>query len=175
VDGWKGASSTINDGAWHHVAVRTNGAAGAFFRDGVADGTFVHVDPSAYTGTKRIGAVSDGSAPFAGTLAEIGVWTEALSDAEIAAQAGGVPPHQVRRAVLAGYWPLWGVASPEPDLSGNANHGTVTGATAADHAPVGPHVLQVPWAFEAASVAAAAAASLPPPPRFRSFQHMVIR
>lgn len=32
--------------------------------------------------------------------------------------------------------PLWG-DSPEPDLSGNGNNGTVTGATVADNPPVG--------------------------------------
>ena len=36
--------------------------------------------------------------------------------------------------------PLYGVASPEPDLSGNGNNGTVTGTVLADHAPVGPYV-----------------------------------
>lgn len=31
--------------------------------------------------------------------------------------------------------PLWGVSSPEPDISGNANHGTLTGTTRFDHPP----------------------------------------
>jgi hypothetical protein len=37
-----------------------------------------------------------------------------------------------------GYFPLWGAASPEPDLSGNKLNGTLTGTTAANHAPCTP-------------------------------------
>ena len=38
---------------------------------------------------------------------------------------------------LVAHLPLWAAQSTEIDLSGNGNNGTVTGATAADHAPVG--------------------------------------
>ena len=34
------------------------------------------------------------------------------------------------------YLPMWGLSSPEPDLSGNANNGTLTGTSYADHPPV---------------------------------------
>lgn len=38
---------------------------------------------------------------------------------------------------LKGYWPLWGISSPEVDLSGQASHGTVNGAILNEHAPIG--------------------------------------
>jgi hypothetical protein len=38
--------------------------------------------------------------------------------------------------VVAGFWPLWGLSSPEPDLSGNRNDGTVTGAVRSNHPPI---------------------------------------
>ena len=34
-----------------------------------------------------------------------------------------------------GYWPLDGISSPEPDLSGNWHPGTLTGTTYADDPP----------------------------------------
>ena len=34
-----------------------------------------------------------------------------------------------------GYWPMYGGDSPEQDLSGNNNDGTVTGATTSDDGP----------------------------------------
>ena len=36
----------------------------------------------------------------------------------------------------AGFWPLWGITSPEPDLSGNKNDATVTEATRFNHPPI---------------------------------------
>ena len=36
-------------------------------------------------------------------------------------------PGSIRKGLM-GFWPLFGSASPEPDLSGNKNNGTVTGA-----------------------------------------------
>lgn len=71
-----------------------------------------------------------------GNLAEFGTWTNSLTQQEIQALANGCLPYQVRPAALAAYWPLWGLQSPEPDLSGASNSGTLTGTAFATHAPV---------------------------------------
>ncbi|CAM6003248.1 unnamed protein product [Sphagnum balticum] len=100
------------------------------------------------TDTNTVGAISgltsidfgyspwDSSQPLSGKLAEWGLWDAALTTAEIASLAAGVLPPQVRPLSLVGYWPLYGLASPEPDLSGNANNGTLTGTTYATGPPV---------------------------------------
>ena len=74
---------------------------------------------------------------FTGNLAEIAMWSVTLTDAEIAALATGVRPNRVRPAAVVGYWPLWGVSSPEPDVSGNGYTLTLVGSPPqANHAPV---------------------------------------
>jgi hypothetical protein len=45
---------------------------------------------------------------------------------------GLLPP----RPIAGAYYELFGTVSPEPDWSGNGNHGTVTGTTRTDHPPM---------------------------------------
>lgn len=74
--------------------------------------------------------------PMNGRVAEVSVWSRALTVPELrAVKWGGLKD----RAGLLGYWPLWGVADPEPDLSGNGRHLAVHQAVRADHAPVGTY------------------------------------
>jgi hypothetical protein len=80
---------------------------------------------------------------FDGLIAEAAIWNVALTDAEVAALAKGVSPRRIQPTALVAYWPLWGAHSPEIDChprSSDANDYdlTVTGATAANHAPVIP-------------------------------------
>ena len=90
-----------------------------------------------------IGQQGDGTTQcneFVGRLAEVAIWKGAtLSAAEITALASGTSPSAVRSGSLTGYWPLYGVASPEPDYSGNVGNGTVTGSSAANHCPCGKY------------------------------------
>jgi len=72
---------------------------------------------------------------FDGRIAEVTVWSVALTDAEIAALGKGAHPYTVRPANIVGYWPLW-TSNSGVDLSGGGNHMTATGTTVADHAPV---------------------------------------
>jgi hypothetical protein len=130
---WRVATSAYNSGAWVHYCVSITGASGAHYRNGVADGTFAHTAPGSFTGTKRIGALSDGSSAWPGDLAEIGVWNIGFSAAEALSLAHGITPDQVRPASLVWYAPLLGRISPEPDLI-NAANGSLTGSpTASDH------------------------------------------
>lgn len=75
---------------------------------------------------------------FSGRLAEVGVWSVGLNASEVAALARGISPRRVRPESLVGYWPIWGLHSPEIDLLGGVRPMTVTGATQANHAPVRP-------------------------------------
>ena len=106
---------------------------------------------------------------LSGRIAEVVMWNVALADAVVAALAAGVCPFQVEPASIIGYWPLQGLASPEPDWSANARSLTVTGATAADHAPVLPY-----WRrgglYE--DVAAAEAAGQPTMRRWAGVPHL---
>ena len=69
-----------------------------------------------------------------GRMADVRVYGRALTVNELRGVKHGV----ILDAPL-GHWPLWGVASPEPDLSGNRRNGIVVGAVAADHAPFGSY------------------------------------
>lgn len=90
-----------------------------------------------------------------GRIGEVAVWSAALSDAEVAALGAGASPLQVRRGSLVAYWPLFGLASPEPEYVGSGKGMTVTGATLADHAPVrSPFALPGPWGWQGAFKAA---------------------
>ena len=124
--------------SWHHAAYTSTSALGTIYLDGGGKNTVVPVGGAgSFPGTTT--PVTGGAAQlrfFDGRIAEFAMWTAVLTDAEILALAKGIPPSQIRRNSLVLYWPLWGVSSPEPDLGGNRN-GTVTGATLADHAPVG--------------------------------------
>lgn len=72
-----------------------------------------------------------------GIFAEVGVWNVVLTDAEVALLGiSKYAPSLVRPASLVAYWPLFGVASPEPDLAGN-HPMTLTGSVPAAPGPPG--------------------------------------
>ena len=89
----------------------------------------------------RLGGHLSGTYTCDGRLAHALVFNRILTVAEMGALQFG----RLITNGLIGYWPLWGVASPEADLSGNVNNGTVTGATAANHAPIAPLVVPRLW------------------------------
>ena len=72
---------------------------------------------------------------FEGRIAFFGVWNRALSLGEIRAQQ--FRPHVTSGCVLFQYLGFAGTGT-QPDYLGNANAGTVTGATVSDHVPIGP-------------------------------------
>lgn len=75
-----------------------------------------------YSGTTRTN-------PFDGQIAECGVWSAALSDAEVASLAAGVSPLLVRPGSLVAYWRLIDDQATEIDLLG-AGALTATGTAA---------------------------------------------
>lgn len=72
-----------------------------------------------------------------GHLAEIGIWSVALSAREIQASARRYAPPLIRPQSLAAYWPISGNDSPELDRWRNRYDLTLTNApTKADHPPM---------------------------------------
>lgn len=131
------SASALSTGVWYALGGRFTGANKQVLINGVQDGS------SAFSGSipnvssaLKIGADDFGSNFFHGRLAEAAIWDVSLSDAEFLALARGASPLSIRRDHLKLYMPLFGVASPEPDISGAGKTGTTTAAVA-DHAPVG--------------------------------------
>jgi Concanavalin A-like lectin/glucanases superfamily len=89
-------------------------------------------------GNFDIGGTS-GTAAFNGIVGEVAVWNTLLSVNQMTALQNICPVGSSARRMgfpnPVGYFPLWGAASPEPDLSGNKNNGTVTGTQTANHPP----------------------------------------
>lgn len=140
--------NTIAIGKWYHL-VGTHVGAGnlKLYVDGVDRATLA-TSGNSYTGyatpelltapATRI--TTQTAVALNGRVAEVKLWNAALTLNEILQEMRcGAPVSKL--ANLQAYWPLWGVASPEPDLSGQGKNGTVTGAISADHAPVGPYVV----------------------------------
>ena len=96
---------------------------------------------------------------MSGRIAEAAIWDVALTDTEIA-RLLRQPFRYVRPANLVAYWPLWGLHSPEIDLSGNgrsiAKVNFDVGAGRANHAPVTTFTPK--WAASMPVIEAAAAA-----------------
>lgn len=134
------ASPTTN--TWFHAAgVFTSPTLRAAYFNGGNKGTDTTSNTPGALNRTSIGASFKGSTSpadfFAGSIAEACIWNVALTDSEVAALAKGVRPSRMRPLSIVGYWPLWGLASPETDLSGAANNMVLTAAPpAANHAPV---------------------------------------
>ena len=104
-------------------------------------GTILTASPLAFT----VGADPGNSIPYEGRIAWIGVWPgTALTLGQMIQQQWR--PHVTAGCELMTWYGFNGVGT-QPDLSGNGSNGTVTGATVADHAGVGPPFgFDIPWA-----------------------------
>lgn len=143
------SNSTFSNNVWHHAVVQYNFNAGtpanstiSVFIDGVVDSNLNGITAGAINpgsnvpwiiGDDRTGSVNN---PYNGSMADQALWGVALTTAEIVALSKGARPYTVRPASLLGYWPLDGLQSPEPDLSGNANNGTLTNTALAFGPPL---------------------------------------
>lgn len=147
-----------SDGAWSvtrpagntcvHVAVTYDHGSVSndpiFYFDGVDQGAPTEITtPSgtlaSETETLVIGNRTAGNRSWDGRLASVAIWNVILTVGEIEALAKGTSPASIRPLNLVFHPPLWGVASPEPNLVAGGNNGTVTGAVLADHCPSGPY------------------------------------
>ena len=131
---------------WYQVVIYadTVGAKGGMIVSGAVNcntSTAWIENRAAGVGQFDIGGL-DGAADFQGTMAEVAVWNSLLTTAQMTSLQTACPiGASARRMSLpkpVGYFPLYGAASPEPDLSGNKLNGTLTGTAQANHAPCTP-------------------------------------
>lgn len=141
------SSVAVSVNQWSAVAASMNGAAAAnmsLYINGVASN-------GAASGSALVGGIQDttqplaigddagagATAPFHGLICHAAIWNVALTASEIAGLGGGALPTHVRPGSLQGYWPLWGVDSPEPQPGPSATRttGTLTGTSAGSGNP----------------------------------------
>lgn len=112
------------------------------------------------TGNVQINiATFDLTAPFyGGLIGEAAAWNIDLSDAEVRALCAGIRPYRVRLGNLKIYYPLWGLASPEPDYSGLKNNVTLTASP-----PLGNNPPLTLWTPKRSSAFVLPSVVVPPP------------
>lgn len=151
----------FTSGTWAHWALTWSAAAGqTLYKNAVSKGTHTLTFP-----TPGLGATagnydnSQTGTPSANAkIAEFVRWTVILTANELSALAAGENCFRIRPASIDFYWPLWGLASPEPDLSGNAKNGTVNGTVAAvSGPPITMYSPRWPQFWEISAVVAATA------------------
>lgn len=116
------STTTVSAGTWHHfAAVFASNTSRTVYLDGAGKGTNATsvTDPSHnFLTAALVLNGGPGALPFNGKLAELAIWSAALTDASAAALAAGVSPRFIGPSFLSFYAPLIGRASPEPDLIG---------------------------------------------------------
>lgn len=124
-------SHTLTTSNWYHVGFTYSSAAGGVgYVSGASDGTFAANGAISFSANPVLELANDlpnAGRFYGGRMADVAIWNVALTAGEFAALASGQRPNMIRRASLLAYWPLDGLASPEPDFSGNGNNGTLTG------------------------------------------------
>jgi hypothetical protein len=124
---------TVSANTWAHFAL-TGATATDYigYVNGVVDknagGSAGAID---YTNAiYTLGIDGNGNHWMGGNLAEAAVWNTILTPGEVSSLALGLRPPAIRPANLISYLPVDGISSPEPDFSGNAFNGTLTGTAA---------------------------------------------
>lgn len=167
---WNGATG------WHHSAVTYDAASTGndptFYFDGVQKTTTELETPSGSfsgsTGNLIIGNRTDFNRVWGGDIAWVSVYNVVLTDEEIldAMHRGWTP-----RGLYGVLMPLWGNSDPEPDWSGNANNGTVTGAAGIiDMPPMVPRTFTITVPYVTSGEAAAGGEELSIPVAMASYR-----
>lgn len=125
-------------GTWvTFVITYTVGGNTTFYQNTTSLGTKAK---SATTGSYSSGTVGNqtgGGQGTNGSMADFAFWSDiVLTAGEIASFNTGARPHTIRPTKLIINWPIDGLSSPEPDLSGLKQNGTVTGTALAAGPPV---------------------------------------
>lgn len=134
------STSTPATNEWHNYAVTfdadSSSNRASFFLDGASYASTTGLTP----GGNRVSDVGDdfvigntaaANGHMPGDLAYVQAWDRILSAEEI--RESMYRPGTVKNGLI-GFWPCLG-DSPERDLSGNGNTGTVTGATISGNGP----------------------------------------
>lgn len=136
-------SPSIN--TWHHAcSVAASATDRAAFIDGGSKGTSTTSRAPAGADRTSIGCRGDvtPSRKWSGDISHVAVYSEALTDQEVATLAKGISPLRVRRDALIAYWPIGG-QSPEIDIVGGLNL-TVNGTPAKSEEPPIPYSIIAP-------------------------------
>lgn len=104
------SSTQFNLGQWHHACgVISSGSSRTVYLDGGNTGTTTTTN-NAYYDTVTVGALQqvDGTQVLSAEkqIAELAVWTKALSSAEVVALSKGISPNLIARSDLLLYYPL---------------------------------------------------------------------
>ena len=127
------ATGLFSSGTWAHWLLTWSNAAGqTLYKNGVSVGTHSLTYPSPVNPNGlwvgNYGTFTPVNANE--TIADFAYWNSTLSSSDAVNLAAGVRPVNVNSANLKAWWPLDGFSNAtENDISGNANNGTVTGAT----------------------------------------------
>jgi hypothetical protein len=140
---------TGSTGSWLHAAlVSSSTTSHRVYINGGNSALDTTSVPNSFASLNRIrlgmGGNTGGGARINAHLAEAAVWNVALNDQEIAALAAGTNPKLIRPENLVFYAPLYGDASPEPNLTigGSTYNLTLTNSPITkEHAPVSPHLI----------------------------------
>jgi hypothetical protein len=144
-------SVAISNNIWTHVLVVSDTSTLNLYVNGSLDTLTGFAVAVASTSGIASGIGEDpgtNASFFQGSIADVAFWNVALTTAEISALAKGARPSIIRPKSLSGWWPLDGLQSPEPDLSGNAKNGTLTGTTPAFGPPYAPFTPRWPQGLD---------------------------
>lgn len=128
-------TTTFSANTWFHMmGVEVSTSSRAAYLNGAGKGTNATARTPASLVRTVIGAFHGATVlvPWApagtGRIAEVGVWSVALADADVATLALGVCPLLVHPESLIAYWPLIGTYSPEINLLSNTSVMSITGS-----------------------------------------------
>ena len=137
-------AGVFTDGQWDHHALVYDGGGAAdadrlkYYRNGVQETlTYGGAVPATLPDNGAVVFQVGGRADWGGfadmKLGLLKIWNAALSDAEVAQEFNSYRPVRTANLIL---WAPYDDGTKAVDYSGSGNHGTVTGALAAD----GPYV-----------------------------------
>ena len=126
-------STVLSTGVWYHVACTRAGNVWTIYLNGISDGTVTtSISMTNDTHKFRIGAYYSNSFAVQGLIDEVAIYNHAVSATRIMAHYAA---HSSYNQVIlndgpTAYWPLEDTeGTVARDVSGNANHGTITGDT----------------------------------------------
>lgn len=134
------ASPHLSASTYYHALATFAGSTQAIYLNGGnSNSTSTFTPGSAFT-VASVGALEVGGSFISRPnqlvqIGEVGIWSATLTANEALTLATGERPFRVRPGSLYGYWPLFGLQSPEPDLSGNQLSLSLAGSSALANGP----------------------------------------